>query len=632
MRLAPRNPRSRGMLGCVFVFTSAVFAIPAIAADPLSGGEEAAAVQRRLAATDRYLASDELEGRGLGTKGIDLAADYIADQLRQLNRHGVKTDLWNGGPFQKFQVAVDAVLGPNNHLVLVGPPQGNRGQPRRIELVLGKDYTPLAISGNGKFDLPLAFVGYGITARDAKYDDFAGVDVAGKAVVILRHQPHDEEYDMPSAPIKSTSHTAFRHKASNAYEHDAAAAIFCSDQGEVRRRRGKDDVLLPFHVAGTTFTHPDLPVINCRRAVIDGILRDLKEPELGDIEDEIDRSLKPASRELRGWRIQGETDVRHVHCDVKNVAAVLPGDGPLPAEAVVLGAHYDHLGYGSQSTLPSKRGPIYHGADDNASGVAVVLEVARALAHRPQRPRRTIVFVLFTGEEWGFWGSSHYVNDPLVPMSKTAAMLNLDMVGRLRDDALTVNSVGTGLGFSGLLDEVNRAYGFHLTKVAGASGRSDQASFYAKQVPNLHFFTGKHPEYHRPTDVSSLVNISGMQQIASFVYDMTLALADAPQRPNFVAVPMQRRAGEALPFLGCVPDFTREEPGYPISAVISGSPAERCGLRGGDVIVKFGKHHIGICGDFDDALQQYAPGDHVKVRVRRKNATMTFEATLAAPQ
>ena len=262
----------------------------------------------------------------------------------------------------------------------------------------------------------------------------------------------------------------------------------------------------------------------------------------------------------------------------------------------------------------------------------MVLEVARTLAQRPQKLHRTVIFIFFTGEEWGFWGSSYYVNDPIVPMSKTAAMVNLDMVGRLREDALTVNSVGTGTGFSGLLDQVNRPYGFHLTKVAGASGRSDQASFYAKRVPNIHFFTGKHPEYHRPTDMFSLVNIPGMRRIAGYVLDMTVALANAPQRPDFVAVPMQRRAGDMpRPFLGCVPDFTREEPGYPISAVISGSPADRCGLRGGDVIVKFGKHHIGICDDFDDALQQYAAGDRVKIRVRRKTSTMTFEATLAAP-
>ena len=169
--------------------------------------------------------------------------------------------------------------------------------------------------------------------------------------------------------------------------------------------------------------------------------------------------------------------------------------------------------------------------------------------------------------------------------------------------------------------------------VAGASGRSDQASFYAKRIPDIHFFTGKHPEYHRPTDiVSPLLNVPGMRRIAGYVLDTTVALANAAQRPDFVAVPMQRRVGEMpKPFLGCIPDFTREEPGYPISAVISGSPAERCGLKGGDVIVKFGKCQIGICDDFDDALQQFAPGDRVKIKVRRNRSTMTFEATLADP-
>jgi hypothetical protein len=626
MRTANRNDFVGALLFALL--TASVFN-----SQPAFGGsEDASAVEKRLAASDRYLASDELEGRGLGTKGINLAADYIADQLRQLHRYGMKTELWDGGPFQKFKVAVDAELGPNNHVWLVGPPKEKGGKPRKIELVLGQDYTPLANSGSGKFDVPLVFAGYGITARKANYDDFADVDVTGKAAVMLRHQPRDEVDDKESAAIKETAYTAFRHKADNAREHDAAVAIFCADQSEMRRRHVKDDTLLSFRVAGTTYTHPDLPVITCRRAVIDEVLQDLREPALGAIEDQIDHTLKPASRDLKGWRIVGETDIRHVQCEVKNVAGILPGEGPLADEAILLGAHYDHLGYGSQSTLPSKPYGIYHGADDNASGVAVVLEIARAIAERPKKLRRSVVFVFFTGEEWGLWGSSHYVNDPIFPIKKTVAMINLDMVGRLRDDALTINSVGTGTGFSKLLDDLNRPYGFHLTQDPGASGRSDQASFYAKRVPNIHFFTGRHPEYHRPTDVFPLVNVPGMRRIASYVLDVAVALADAPQRPDFVAVPLQRSPGMLKPFLGVVPDFTREEPGYPISAVIAGSPAEKCGLRGGDVIVKFGKHHIGICDDFDDALQQYFTGDHVRIRVRRNNATMNFEATLAAPR
>ncbi len=590
-----------------------------------------AAVEKRLADVARYLSSDELEGRGIGTKGIDLAADYIADQLRQLNRFGVRTDIWDGGPFQKFEVGIDAALGTNNHLALVGPSKGKDQKPVRIELVLGKDYTPLAISGKAVFNLPLAFAGYGISAPKAGYDDFAGIDAENKAVIMLRRQPHDDITDTASAGIKATAYTVMRHKAANAFEHGAAAMIFCDDKAELRLHRNQEDALPSFHVVGPTHVHTDLPVLAFRRAVLDRILHSLDDPTVSQIEDEIDRTLKPASRDLTGWRIQGQTDLHHVLSQVKNVAAVLPGEGPLADEAVVLTAHYDHLGYGSRSTLPTKPTAIYHGADDNASGVAVVLEVARRLAQRKEKLHRTVVFVLFTGEEWGFWGSSHYVNDPAVPMNKTVANVNLDMVGRLRDDFLQINSVGTGLGFDKMLDELNGPYSFHLLKVPGASGRSDQAAFYAKQVPDIHFITGKHPDYHKPTDTFDKLNIAGMRRVADYVQDVVVALANARERPTFVSVPMQPRGGAPLPFLGCIPDFTREEPGYPISSVIAGSPAERCGIKGGDVIVRFGRNLIGICDDLDDALQQYTPGEHVKIKVRRKKSSLTFEATLAAP-
>ena len=584
-----------------------------------------------MADTTRYLSSDELEGRGIGTKGIDLAADYIAGQLRQLNRYGVRTDIWNGGPFQKFEVGIDAALGPNNHLTLVGPTNGKDQKPTRIELVLGKDYTPLAISGKALFNLPLAFAGYGITAPRAGYDDFTGIDAANKAVIMLRRQPRDDVTDKASAGIKATAYTVMRHKAANAFEHGAAAMIFCDDKAELRLHRNQEDVLPAFHVVGPTHVHTDLPVLAFRRAVLDRILQSLDDPTVSQIEDDIDRTLKPASRDLTGWRIEGQTDLHHVHSEVKNVAGVLPGEGPLADEAVVLTAHYDHLGYGSRSTLPSLPTAIYHGADDNASGVAVVLEVARSLAQRKEKLHRTVIFVLFTGEEWGFWGSSHYVNDPIVPMSKTAANVNLDMVGRLHDEFLQINSVGTGQGFGKMLDELDRPYGFHLLKVPGASGRSDQAAFYAKRVPDIHFITGKHPDYHKPSDTFDKVNVPGMRRIADYVQDVVVKLANASERPAFVSVPMQPGAGTPRPFLGCIPDFTREEPGYPISSVIAGSPGDRCGIKGGDVIVKFGKNLIGICDDLDDALQQYVPGDRVRITVRRKKSTLTFEATLAAP-
>lgn len=625
------NHGNRPRLRVGLQFAAPAFALILLAVSPAwAARDDYAAVEQRLAETTQYLSSDQLEGRGLGSKGLDLAADYIAGRFRQ---YGLKTDLWQGGPFQKFTVAIDTELGSNNHLALLGP-ASNGGKPETINLILGKDFTPLAVSGAATFDAPLVFAGYGISTRPAHYDDFADVDVSGKAVILLRHQPRDSvDNDPDAAGIKDTPYMLIRHKAANAYEHGAAAVILCNDYADIRKRSRHDDAIMPFHIAGATYSHPDLPVINCRRAAIDRVLHAVCGKDLATLEEQIDRTLKPCSLELTGWRIAGRTELRHVPCEVKNVAAILPGDGALAEETVILGAHYDHLGYGSRGSLPSKPAAIYHGADDNASGVAVVLETARTLALRGQKLHRRVVFVTFTGEEWGFWGSSHYVNDPVVPLDKTTAMVNLDMVGRLRGDALTINSVGTGTGFDELLDRINEPHGFSLTKVAGASGRSDQAAFYAKKIPNLHFFTGKHPDYHSPTDTFPKLNIPGMRRIGELVTDMVVALANAPVRTQYVCVPLQCRAGAApRPFFGCIPDFTREEPGYPISGVIRGSPAERCGLRAGDVIVRFGKSNIGVCDDFDDALQQYVGGEHVRVKVRRKTASMTFEATLDPPK
>jgi len=605
-----------------------------------------AAAERRMADTDRYLSSDELEGRGLGTHGLDLAADYIAAQYRQ---YGLQVDLCEGGPFQRFNVSIDAQLGPDNRLALVGPAPRRGDKPETTELVLGKDFTPLAIGTSAVLDLPLVFAGYGITAPAAHYDDYAGVDVAGKAVIVLRHEPRESVTDAASAGLKTVGQTLFRHKASNAYEHGAAAVIFANDKSETvkrlarendksetSKRPGREDSLLPFLFAGTTRSHADLPVLTCRRAVIDRILAASTAAgsagvTLAKLEEQIERTLAPASRELGGWRITGRTDIREIPCEVKNVVAQWPGLGPNADETIVVGAHYDHLGLGAR--IPgTKQREIYHGADDNASGVAAVLEIARSLAQRPPRPHRRVLFITFTGEERGFFGSSYYVNHPLLPLDRTVAMLNLDMVGRLRDERVTVNSVGTGTGFAELLDRANASYAFRLTKVSGASGRSDQASFYAKRIPNLHFFTGRHPDYHRPTDVFEGLNLPGMRRVAEYITDVAVALAESPGRPQFVAVVMQRRGDVEPSFFGTITDGTREEAGCPVSSVVGGSPAERCGVLPGDIIVRFGRSRIGSPGDFDDAQGKYTAGERVRVVVRRGDASKTFEAKLEPPR
>jgi len=592
-------------------------------------GEDDAAVEKRLADSARYLASDELEGRGLGSKGLELAAQYIAGQFQQL---GLKTDLCQGTPFQKFRVTTDSQLGSENRLALAGPADATAANRQTFNLTLGSEYTPLAISGSVTFDLPLVFVGYGITARPEGYDDYAGVDVSGKAVVVLRHEPQQADPHSVFAGTQDSDYAYLRRKVSNAYEHGAAAVIFCTDQFYLRDRRQQDDPLLSFYAAGSHASHPGLAVLHCRRAGMERAIRAVYGTDLAGMEERIDRGPTPHSRPLMGWSLSGRTDIRRTHCEAQNVVAVLPGAGPSAEETIVIGAHYDHLGV---EELPGNGRAIYHGADDNASGVAVLLEIARSLARRPEKLPRRVVFVAFSAEEEGFLGSSHYVNSPAVPLQHTIAMINLDMVGRLRDDTLTVMGSVSAPGFGALVDRINERHGLRLDKPTSRFGRSDQLAFYAKTVPILDFFTSRHEDYHRPGDTADKLNLPGMRRIGRLAEDVLVALADAPGRPEYVALvtPEAHSYGQE-PALGVIADFTRDddEVGLPLGAVVKGGPADRAGLRAGDVVIQLGRNRIAGIDDFDDALSKYTSGDRVPAVVKRGDKSLTLEVAIGPAQ
>jgi len=646
--------------------------------------EDHAAIEARLAADAGYLASDELEGRGLGTKGIDLAADYIAEQFAQV---GLKTDLFEGSPFQTFPVTTKAQPGKDNRLKLVGPAGEDGKPPEPIELRSGKDFAPMSASGSGDLDAPLVFVGYGITAEDKGYDDYAGVDVKGKAVIVLRHEPQQEDPESVFDGKKNSAHAPFERKISNAYQHGAAAVIFCTDEldlertlqtryarwkaalGELtteaagiqetkdadrkeideQRRRidklladverwGKQlaaeyDPVLPFGSTGRGSPR-DFPVVHCRREPLDKVIRAALDTDLATLEKQIDEGPTPQSRELDGWRVTGRVEVERNTAEAKNVVAVLPGKGALADETLVIGAHYDHLGYGGHGSLDPKKKSIHNGADDNASGVTGIIEIARQMAAQPaEGPRRRVVFVAFTGEERGLLGSAHYVREPPFPIESSVAMINLDMIGRLRDDKLIVMGTGTAKRFDELLDAATEGSGLTLAKRPGGFGPSDHASFYAKKIPVLHFFTGTHKDYHRPSDDFELLNVPGMRRVVQLVVPIATALASEEPRPEYVAVKRQviRQDGER-PYLGTIPDFGAQGKGYLISGVAEGGPAERAGLKGGDAIIQFGESKIGGLVDIDAALRKHEAGDRVRTVVLRGGEEMTFEITLDPPR
>ncbi len=245
-----------------------------------------------------------------------------------------------------------------------------------------------------------------------------------------------------------------------------------------------------------------------------------------------------------------------------------------------------------------------------------------------------MVFIAFTGEERGLLGSARYVREPLVPLDKTIAMLNMDMVGRLVDDKLVVYGTGTAKEFNQLLNDLNEKFAFKITRHPEGLGPSDQASFYPKEIPVLHYFTGTHSDYHRPTDTAEKVNVDGMRRIAEMVADTAVAIADAPEKPTYMEVKGRSQIGRGgdRPYFGSIPDYSENPAGFALSGVSKGGPAEKAGIKGGDIILQFGESKIGNVEDFDSAMRKYKAGDRVTVTVKRGSEEMKFEVTLEPPR
>jgi hypothetical protein len=640
----------------------------------------------RIADVVRHLASDEMEGRGIGTEGIDRAAEYIAREFATI---GLQTNLLDGDPFQNFTVTTDAKLGPadENVLMFVPPAEGGSSTDERpaADLQLQKDFMLLAAGGSGKFDLPLAFVGYGITDKEAGYDDYAGIDVRDKCVILLRHQPLRGDVHSPFGKDPSR-HATFRSKISNAYAHGAAAILFCTDKFEIDKQitgtshrwqaavdklvaarseykkierpsaeqtaehrqlvdqlarqiaiyseqlAAAEDPLLEFHRAGNGSADRQMPLFHVRRAVLDQLLREAIGADLATLEQIIDRSGKPDSRLLPGWHVTGQSSLTRSRAQIRNVIGVLEGEGPDADEAIVIGAHYDHLGYGGDASAEPESREVHNGADDNASGVAALLEVARRLKAIGKKLPRRIILIAFTGEERGLLGSEYYLKHPLVPLEETVAMLNMDMVGRLRNNKLIVHGTGTATEFDLLIERLNAGHNFKLVKKPGGYGPSDHTSFYEKQIPVLHFFTGAHQDYHRPSDDYEKLNLEGIERVSALLADVAMTIAQADDRPVYQKTKRPRLAGGRWPYFGSRPDYGYEEPGIRMAGVAPGSPAERGGLLAGDVMVRFGDADVATVTDLANVLSRHAAGDRVEIVVKREGEKKILSVILDPPR
>jgi len=568
-----------------------------------------------LTAHVRYLASDELEGRGSGTRGHEKAAVYVAGLL---HRYGMTPAGDSGTYYQHFDFVSAVKLGTSNALRFVTT--GGELDPLAADV----DFRPFGFTSNTSVTGPVVFAGYGITATDSSYDDFKDIDVTGRIVVVLRYSPDGTD---PHSELNRVS--SLRNKARSARDKGALGLIVVTGPND---EQDDDLVKLAFDQA---FASSGIPVVCAKRSAVDPLFARAHKT-IGAIQDSIKATRKPVTFAFPGVTASLTTEVLKVQSRTMNVIGYLPGNDPaLKNKVIVLGAHLDHLGYGGpgSGSLTPDTTAIHPGADDNASGAAGLLELAEAFSAERRSLSRGLVFIFFSGEEVGTLGSTFYVNNPRFPLDATTAMVNMDMIGRLENRALTVYGTGTSPLWNDLLAKYNADSSFTLKLIPDGFGPSDHAQFYGKDIPVLFFFTGTHNDYHKPSDTWDRINYPGEEKVVRYVGTIVRDIANRPDPPQFVRTASSAPAGggDTRGFrvtLGIVPDYAEGTEGMKIGGLRPGGPAEKAGLKAGDIIVRMAGKKIMNIYDYMGMLGELKAGDKIDVEVTRSGELMSFTAVM----
>jgi len=558
-----------------------------------------------------YLASDSLEGRLAGTPGCEKAAGYITAEF---TRFGLQPLGGNNGYEQKFDFVGEVKLGPNNQVTF-------QRSGDDTTLAVNSDFIPAGFSASDSVSGEVVFAGYGIAAGEQGYDDYAGLEASGKIVMVLQY-----------SPASNDPHTSFakfepiRYKALQARQHGAKALLVVVGLEEKPAVNGQTASPLPKLRFDRAAADAGLPVIYITAPAADWLVAPSGN-SIKNLQTQINKNQKPASFLIAGVQAMVATEIKQERRVSANLIGKLAGSDPqLKEQTVIIGAHYDHLGRSSEGALdPEKENEIRNGADDNASGTAGVLELAQYFAAQKKRPRRSLIFMAFSAEERGLLGSSHYVNHPVLPLEQTTAMINMDMIGRMKDSVLVVHGVGTAPQWQPAIERLQPSYSFKLTLKKEGPGPSDHESFYRKNIPVLFFFTNQHEDYHRVTDDAEKINAQDQARILQLVAQIVEEVADQDSTLHFTKAESEQPAVRGFRVsVGTIPDYAAEVTGMKISGVRQGGPAEKAGLQSGDIIIKFGKFEIKNIYDYTYALGEFSPGQEVPVTAKRGDQTLEF--------
>ncbi len=565
------------------------------------------------------LASDAYGGRGIGTAGLDKAADYIVAEYKAIGLEPAGDD---GSWFQTFDVETGGEAPASHQNFAI---DGQKATPY-------KDFTPFGFSASQTVNGEAVFAGYGIQVSEKHgpkgYDDYAGLEVKDKIVLVLRHEPGRFDKDSPFDGVEATPHSNLRYKAHVAQKLGAKALIIVNDP--LSHRTGGKDAQNDTPMAFDDQSPAAIPVVHMTWKAA---ARLLKKADFAAAQTRIDQTMRPYSRPL-GIEIKLTTAIERRKVKAKNVVGKLPGSGP---EAVVMGAHYDHLGRGGHGSLRPDSNDVHNGADDNASGVSVLLESARTAARTKDRARTTY-FVAFAAEELGLHGSQYFVDHPPVPLKTIRAMINFDMVGRMANDTLHVSGLGSAKDLPAIAHQATRGLGLKLKPGLEGVGPSDHAVFYAKNIPVFFLFTGVHTQYHTPDDDAELIEFDTLPKITAYAARLHHYLSSAPALSAFqrLDVPKQKMHGDTGntkpgygPYFGSIPSFSASsEPGVVFQGVRAGSPAEKGGVQANDRLVEFNGTKIANLYDFTYALRACEVGQVVQVVLIRGEERVELQVKL----
>lgn len=620
--------------------------------------------EKRLRTHVDYLASDKLEGRRTGERGATFAAGYVANMFSnfklkagysEVSQGKIKTSFLQ--PFPFVTGAEQAKTG-NEFRIAVANSVGQKFQTDN-----SATWKPLDISPNADVrETAVVFAGYGVQSDEPKYDDYAGLDIKNKIAIVFDGTPdagnssndYARRFDAPA-------------KAKIAKDKGARALLIIS-----RLVRLEDDALYKLEY-DPTLGEAALPVIVVSRktaaAIFGTDLNGLNRAEsLVQLKDETGLAdLRTEMQTRLRSRAAFKINIVKKQAEAYNVVGILEGNDPvLKKEAIIIGAHYDHLGRGGQGSLAANSTAIHHGADDNASGVAGLIELARQFSEEKNN-KRTIIFIAFGGEEEGLLGSKFYVGNPVFPLDKTVAMINMDMIGRLKDNKLTIGGIGTASEWKNLVEYRNAQAGsptelkpinlpstkpgveiptgtaenlklakiplFNLQLNEDGFGPSDHSSFYGKQIPVLFFFTGTHTDYHKPTDTADKINYPGLSQVVGYVSEIMKAIDANPARPAYTLAKSagmgEGRRGFSVS-LGTIPSYAESNDGLLLEGVRNDSPAAKAGIKSGDKIIKLAGKEVRNISDYTFVLGEMKAGTEYEIVVKRGNETLPLKIIPAA--